>query len=84
MTYKTELHARYEILDENQRRVATKVLPVDRESCRNHRQDYYIPYLIYLPDNLEPGHYKLELVVEDEKGVGKVGFAAVDFQVERR
>jgi len=84
LTYKTELHARYEILDENQRRVATKVLPVDRESCRNHRQDYYIPYLIYLPDNLEPGHYKLELVVEDKKGVGKVGFAAVDFQVERR
>jgi hypothetical protein len=84
LTYKTELHARYEILDEDQRRVATKVLPVDRESCRNHRQDYYIPYLIYLPDNLEPGHYKLELVVEDKKGVGKVGFAAVDFQVERQ
>jgi hypothetical protein len=83
VTYKTELHARYEILDENQRRVATKVLPVDRETCRNHRQDYYIPYLIYLPTDIQPGHYKLELVVEDKKGIGKVGFAAIDFQISK-
>ena len=83
VVYKTELHARYEILDDNQRRVATKVLPVDRETCRNHRQDYYIPYLIYLPTEIEPGHYRLELSVEDKKGIGKVGFAAIDFQIKR-
>ncbi len=84
LTYETELHARYDILDANQRKVATKVLPVDKESCRNRRQDYYIPYLIYLPEQMTPGHYTLELSVEDKKGVGKVGFAAIDFEIEGR
>jgi hypothetical protein len=79
--YVTELHGRYEILDANQRTVVSRTLPVGGDTCRNQRRDYYISYVLYLPENIEPGAYTLELTIEDKKG-GKFGNAVVDFRVK--
>ncbi len=81
LRYVTELHARYEILDANQRTVVSRTLPVSGDTCRNHRRDYYISYVLYLPENIAPGAYTLELTIEDKKG-GKFGNALVDFRIK--
>jgi len=78
--YETELHGRYEILDAQQRTVASRILPVDRNRCRNHRRDYFIPYMLYLPEKIPSGSYTLELVIEDKKG-NKFGNAVIDFRI---
>jgi len=78
--YETELHGRYEILDAQQRTVASRILPVDRNRCRNHRRDYFIPYLLYMPTKIQSGSYTLELVIEDKKG-NKFGNAVIDFRI---
>lgn len=78
--FETELHGRYEILDAQQRTVAARLLPVDRNRCRNHRRDYFIPYMLYIPEKIQSGSYTLELVIEDKKG-DKFGSAIIDFRV---
>jgi hypothetical protein len=80
-TFHTELHGRWEILDADQRPVASRELPVDRNRCRNRRHDYFIPYTLYLPEKMEPGYYTLELTIEDKQG-DKFGNAAIDFQIQ--
>jgi hypothetical protein len=77
----TELHGRYEILDANQRTVVSRTLPVGGDTCRNQRRDYYISYVLYMPENIEPGAYTLELTIEDKKG-DKFGNAVVDFRIK--
>lgn len=78
--YVTELHGRYEILDVNQRTVVSRTLPVGGDECRNQRRDFYISYVLYMPENIAPGPYTLELTIEDKKG-GKFGNAVVDFRI---
>jgi hypothetical protein len=69
--YETELHGSYEILDSSGQIVASRQLQPDKEICRNYRRDYFLAYRIYMPDNIAPGHYRLELAVEDMKAKGK-------------
>ena len=69
--YETELHGSYEILDSSGQIVASRQLPPDKEICRNYRRDYFLAYRIYMPDSIAPGHYRLELTVEDLKASGK-------------
>jgi len=49
----------------------SRQLQPDKEICRNYRRDYFLAYRIYMPDNIAPGHYRLELAVEDMKAKGK-------------
>jgi hypothetical protein len=77
----TELHGRYEILDANQQVIAKRTLPVGSDTCRNQRRDFYISYVLYMPENIAPGAYTLELTIEDKKG-GKFGNAVVDFRIK--
>jgi hypothetical protein len=65
--YETELQGSYEILDSSGQVVASRQLQLDKEICRNYRRDYFLAYRIYLPDNIAPGRYRLELTVEDHK-----------------
>ncbi len=69
--YETELHGSYEILDSSGQIIASRQLPLDKEVCRNYRRDYFLAYRIYMPDGIGPGHYRLELTVEDLKARGK-------------
>lgn len=80
--YETEFQGSYQILDGERRRVAEQQLPRDRQQCRNHRRDYYVAYRIYMPRNIAPGRYTLELTLEDVKGQ-KFGQAFLDFEIAR-
>jgi len=70
-SYETELQGSYEILDVGGQIIASRQLQLDKEVCRNHRRDYFLAYRVYMPDNISPGHYRLELTVEDLKARGK-------------
>jgi hypothetical protein len=69
--YETELQGSYEIFDASGQIVASRKLPLDKEICRNYRRDYFLAYPIYMPDKIAPGHYRLELTIEDLKARGK-------------
>ncbi len=78
--YTTELLARYDILDQNQRVVVSHTLPPNRDRSRNRRRDYFIPYSLILPKDLRSGSYTLELTIEDKKG-NKYGNAVTDLRI---
>ncbi len=66
--------------------VAERKLPLDRETCRNFRRDYFLAYRIYLPKEILPGKHRLELTVEDLKAAepakgSKFGTAVIEFTV---
>jgi hypothetical protein len=67
-SFETELQGSYQIFDNRSNLVDERELPLDKEVCRNYRRDYFLAYLIYLPDDLSSGTYRLELTIEDKKG----------------
>ena len=67
-SYETELQGSYQIFDSRGSLVDERDLPLDKEVCRNYRRDYFVAYLIYLPEGLSSGNYRLELTIEDKKG----------------
>lgn len=67
-SYETELQGSYQIFDGGGNLVDERELPLDLEQCRNYRRDYFLTYVIYLPDGLSSGNYRLELTIEDKKG----------------
>ncbi len=67
-SFETELQGSYQIFDSRGNLVDERELPLDKEVCRNYRRDYFLTYLIYLPDGLSSGSYRLELTIEDKKG----------------
>jgi hypothetical protein len=67
-SYETELQGSYQIFDSRGNLVDERELPLDKEVCRNYRRDYFLAYLIYLPDGISSGNYRLELTIEDKKG----------------
>jgi hypothetical protein len=69
--YETELQGRYEILDAAGQIVAERELPLDKETCRNYRRDYFLAYRLHMPEAIAPGRYRLELTLEDRKASGK-------------
>jgi hypothetical protein len=84
--YETELHGSYEILDASGQIVASRQLPPDREVCRNYRRDYFLAYRIYLPEQIAPGRYRLELTIEDLKARSayqgrKLGEGTIEFTI---
>lgn len=79
--YETELRASYQILDPSSRRVGEIDLPTDKQSCRSPRRDYFIAYRLYIPKNIEPGTYTLQLIVEDVKGQ-KFGQGSLEFSIK--
>jgi hypothetical protein len=84
--YETELQGSYEIYDSTGQVVARRQLQLDKEVCRNYRRDYYLAYRIYMPDNIAPGKYRLELTIEDLKAKGKyqgrkLGEGVIEFAI---
>jgi hypothetical protein len=64
----TALRSRYDIIDDWGRHVFVSELPAIDETCRNQRRDYFVRYFLTLPSDIEPGHYVLQLTVEDTLG----------------
>ena len=79
--FDTEFRVQYDVLDSEGQRVMTQKLPTDRQTCMVKRRDYFIAYLIYLPQ-LPPGDYRLQVQVEDAKGE-KSGHAELAFQLAK-
>ena len=67
-SFETELQGSYQIFDSRGSLMDERELPLDKEVCRNYRRDYFLAYLIYLPEGLSSGNYRLELTIEDKKG----------------
>jgi hypothetical protein len=78
--YETELQGSYQIFDAGGRRVAEHTFPPEKESCRNRRRDYFIPFRMYLPKRIDPGPYTLQLTIEDLKGK-KFGQSTLRFAI---
>jgi hypothetical protein len=79
-TYETELQGSFRVLDRSGAARAERTLPLDKQTCANLRRDYYIAYRLYIPSELAPGAYTLELTIEDKKG-NKSNNALLDFNV---
>ncbi|MCR9294682.1 MAG: hypothetical protein NXI32_18345 [bacterium] len=80
--YETRLGGYYRIIDAQGRSVVKRDLPEDRDLCANRRSDFYIGYLLSLPDSIAAGPYKLQLSIEDIHGK-KSGQAEVEFRIDR-
>ena len=80
--FKTEMEGSYQIIDVAGRRVTDHTFPTEEENCRNRRRDYFIPYRMWLPKQIQPGQYTLQLTLEDKIGE-KFGQASIDFFIKR-
>lgn len=80
--FETELQGSYRVLDRTGIAKAERTLPLDKQTCANLRRDYYIAYRLYIPGELPPGAYTLELTIEDRKA-GKSNNGLIDFNVTR-
>lgn len=80
--FETQLQGSYEIIDRDGKRIADQLLPEDTDVCGNQRSDFYIAYRLHLPSEIEPGQYKLKLIIEDMTG-HKFGQSTLDFHIVR-
>jgi len=81
--FETELHGAYQILTSDGHPIADYDLPDDKQVSRNLRTDYFIPYRVFLPKDLEPGSYKIRVMLEDKKGKKFGQSTAVSFQIRK-
>jgi hypothetical protein len=78
--FETHLKGSYHVIDAAGNRVAEQALAEDRQTSANFRRDYFLAYILYLPDQLGPGNYRLELTLEDLKGK-KYGQASLPLEI---
>ena len=79
--FETSLQATYQIVGSDGRRVPTAPLQLEGEICENRRRDYFIPYRLWMPREIAPGAYTLQLTIEDKKGQ-KFGNSSIDFAIK--
>lgn len=73
--------ASYEIFNDTGRRVDARTFPEYKDRCANRRRDLSFTYRLYLPENIPPGRYRLELSVRD-KEIDKFGQSSLDFEIK--
>ncbi len=78
--FETELQGSYLITNADGRRLAEQDFVIDRQSSRNARRDYFVPYRLYMPRAIEPGRYTLTLSMQDLKA-NKASQAKVEFTI---
>jgi len=79
--FETALQSNYEIYDQSGRRVDARQFPEVKDSCRVRRRDFYVPYRLYMPENIPSGTYRLELTVRDS-AADKFGQASIEFRIK--
>ncbi len=80
--YETNLQGSYDVFNETGEKVASQLLPADRQVSNNYLRDYFIAYQMNLPKELPPGKYRLQLTLEDITGK-KFGQAAISYEIVR-
>jgi hypothetical protein len=78
--YTTLLGSSYELLNDEGERVAGGEFPDVDDCCRTRRRDFHIQYGLTLPPTIEPGEYRLQLVVKDRQS-DKIGRATAEFEI---
>jgi hypothetical protein len=78
--FATLLASSYEIVDDQNERVAGDVFPDVDDVCRSRRRDFHIQYGLRLPTTIKPGRYHLNLIVRDRQG-DKIGSTSAAFEV---
>ena len=80
--FETHLKGSYDVYNANNQKVFSQVLPADKQVSANYLRDYFIAYQMHLPDDIEPGTYRLQLTMEDAHGK-KYGQANVPFEIAK-
>ncbi|WP_372720284.1 hypothetical protein [Novipirellula sp.] len=80
--FQTHLQGSYDILDANNQKVASQLLPADQQTSSNYLRDYFIAYQMHLPKQLPAGNYRLQLTMEDVEGK-KYGQASIPFEISQ-
>jgi hypothetical protein len=62
--------------------VAREELPTTVDLCARQRRDYFNAYTYTLPENLQPGYYKLQVTIVDELS-GSVATESIPFEIAR-
>ncbi|QDU74322.1 hypothetical protein Pan97_13290 [Bremerella volcania] len=79
--FETTLQSNYEIYDQSGRRIDARQFPEVKDSCRVRRRDFYVPYRLYMPENIPSGTYRLELTVRDS-AADKFGQSSIEFRIK--
>ncbi|MBA2116992.1 hypothetical protein HOV93_41860 [Planctomycetes bacterium FF15] len=79
--FETALQSNYEIYDQAGRRIDARQFPEVKDSCRVRRRDFYVPYRLYMPENIPSGTYRLELTVRDSTA-DKFGQTSIEFRIK--
>ncbi len=80
--YETHLQGSYDVYDDKNEKVFSQVLPADQQVSANYLRDYFIAYQMYLPSELSPGTYRLQLTMEDANGK-KYGQSSIPFEIAK-
>ncbi|MBU6385244.1 MAG: hypothetical protein KGS49_04840, partial [Planctomycetes bacterium] len=65
------------------KRIVEQALPMEPDLCSSQRRDFFLVYMIYMPQNVEPGKYELILTMEDLCG-NKFGSSKTDFEIKKQ
>lgn len=79
--FETVLQSNYEIYDQSGRRIDARQFPEVKDTCRVRRRDFYVPFRIYMPENISAGTYRLELTVRDQ-AADEFGQASIEFRIK--
>jgi hypothetical protein len=80
--YETHLQGNYDVYNSENQKVFSQVLPADKQVSANYLRDYFIAYQMFLPSELEPGTYRLQLTMEDAHGK-KYGQSSIPFEIAK-
>ena len=80
--FQTHLQGSYDILDADNQKVASQLLPADQQTSSNYLRDYFIAYQMHLPQQLPAGNYRLQLTMEDVEGK-KYGQTSIPFEINK-
>ncbi len=81
--YHTSLQGSYEIYDGRGQRVFDERLPLVEDTCQNRRRDFFVRYIIQLPERIYNGAHTLQLRIEDTHS-GKFATASLDFSIKTK
>ncbi|TWU42074.1 hypothetical protein Poly41_03700 [Novipirellula artificiosorum] len=79
--FQTHLQGSYDVLNSENQKVASQLLPADQQISANYLRDYFIAYQMHLPQNLAEGKYRLQLTMEDIEGK-KYGQSNIAFEIK--
>jgi len=78
--YKTTLRSSYAIHDARGNRVAEHDFSSTEDVCQNRRRDFFMRYLVELPERIYPGRHTLTLTIEDVRSQ-EFAEAKLEFEV---